>query len=473
MEHGGKKKTLQKWVLFTLRWGIAVVGIWYVVKNISLHDRVLLPDATGRPIEARLIRTTDESATTFDLYDPLTGAPRTVNREDLLIRAGIVGEKVTANIAGKQKLVEVLALDVTPDTDPGHYPLVVGPPRNYIQKYLNQTPPGEVLTISPTQLVENHKAVVPYPVIDYGMKRIVADANSMYLLLAIMVFPLTFIIVSARWTLLIRMLGLQITAGRAFALTMVGQFYNNFMPGSTGGDLLKAYYASKNTPKRTQVILSVLIDRIIGLLALIILGGTMAALQWHIPQCRKIAIGSGAIIALVAIGLTVFYTPSLRKLTGLDFILKKLPMQKQVTSAVAALELYGQRPWLMLGTLVMSFPVHVTCIVSAYLAGKAFGLPLEGKYYWIVVPVVVLSGAIPISPQGAGVMEFFAILLTKKWGCTVTHAFLLTMSIRLVQMLWNLSGAFFVLRGGYHAPKENEEKDADPADSSTPSQQVA
>jgi uncharacterized protein (TIRG00374 family) len=268
------------------------------------------------------------------------------------------------------------------------------------------------------------------------------------------------------------MLGLQITASRAFALTMVGQFYNNFMPGSTGGDLLKAYYASKNTPKRTQVILSVLIDRIVGLLALIILGGTMAALQWHIPQCRKIALASAGIITLVALGLIVFYTP-LRKLTGLNFILKKLPMQKQVNSAVAALELYGQRPWLMLGTLLMSFPVHVTCIISAMLAGKAFGLPLEAKYYWVVVPVVVLSGAIPISPQGAGVMEFFAILLTKKWGCTVTHAFLLTMSIRLVQMLWNLSGAFFVLRGGYHAPKDPE-KDADSGvDGSTPTQQVA
>jgi hypothetical protein len=55
-------------------------------------------------------------------------------------------------------------------------------------------------------------------------------------------------------------------------------------------------------------------------------------------------------------------------------------------------------------------------------------------------------------------MEFFAILLTKRWGCTVTHAFLLTMSIRLVQMLWNLSGAIFVFRGGYHTPTEAEQK---------------
>ena len=85
------------------------------------------------------------------------------------------------------------------------------------------------------------------------------------------------------------------------------------------------------------------------------------------------------------------------------------------------------------------------------LAGMAFDLPLHPLYYWVVVPVVVLAGSIPISPQGAGVMEFFAILLTKRQGCTVSQAFALTMSIRIVQILWNLTGGIFVLRGGFHA----------------------
>jgi len=61
--------------------------------------------------------------------------------------------------------------------------------------------------------------------------------------------------------------------GRAFVLNMVGSFYNSFMPGSTGGDLVKAYYAAKHTTHRTRAVMTVIIDRILGLLALIILGG--------------------------------------------------------------------------------------------------------------------------------------------------------------------------------------------------------
>jgi hypothetical protein len=112
---------------------------------------------------------------------------------------------------------------------------------------------------------------------------------------------------------------------------------------------------------------------------------------------------------------------------------------------------------LVLGTILLTLPVHSIVVISATFAGMAFKLPLHPLYYWVVVPVVVLAGSIPISPQGAGVMEFFAIILTKRQGCTVSQAFALTMSIRIVQILWNLTGGLFVLRGGFHAPTEKEQ----------------
>jgi uncharacterized membrane protein YbhN (UPF0104 family) len=130
------------------------------------------------------------------------------------------------------------------------------------------------------------------------------------------------------------------------------------------------------------------------------------------------------------------------------------------------MKIYKRRPALVIWALIITFPVHITVVISAMLAGKAFGLPLPSLYYFVVVPVVVLVGAIPISPQGAGVMEFFAINLTKQYGMTVGQAFALTMAIRLVQMFWNLTGGVFVFRGGYHAPstKEQEELEQDDED---------
>jgi uncharacterized membrane protein YbhN (UPF0104 family) len=116
----------------------------------------------------------------------------------------------------------------------------------------------------------------------------------------------------------------------------------------------------------------------------------------------------------------------------------------------------------VLWSLIISLPVHGTVVVSAMLAGLAFGILRDHwEYYWVAVPVIVLSGSIPISPQGVGVMEGFAILLLRPEGATIAQAFALTMSIRVVQILWNLTGGLFVLRGGFHAPTEQEQHSMD------------
>jgi len=221
----------------------------------------------------------------------------------------------------------------------------------------------------------------------------------------------------------------------------------------------------KHTTHRTRAVMSVVVDRVVGLLALVIMGGVMAAYQFFTapPQdpaahaCGRIALISALIVFGTLAGALVFYTPALRRAFGLDWIIARLPKQKQVKNAVQTMELYRRHKWVVIKSLVITFPVHITVVVSAMLASWAFGLTLSPVYYFVAVPVIVLVGSIPISPQGAGVMEYFAILLTQKQGATVSQAFALTMSIRMVQILWNLTGGIFVLRGGFHQPTAAEQ----------------
>ena len=127
-----------------------------------------------------------------------------------------------------------------------------------------------------------------------------------------------------------------------------------------------------------------------------------------------------------------------------------------------SMAIYRQRPGLVLWAMLVTVPVHITVMLAAMLAGKALHLPLTTGYYFVIVPVIVLAGAIPISPQGAGVMELFAIPLTARQGATVAQAFALTMSIRLQQIFWNLIGGVFVVTGHYRPqPKSEDEADAE------------
>lgn len=446
------KQKFKKWAKFTLRWGIAVFGIWYVLARTSFHDRVIILDGENRPVEVRIIEGASDSTPFFKQADG----------QALIARDQVwtLPERSSVQIEGPNGASEkarVLAIHPKADQQPNQPPdklLVFNPSTQQRQK------------IAPSQVVGGYKVGVVHPLVDIGLLRLLREANALYLLVALLLLPICYFITSRRWHMLLETVDIHIGQGRAFVLNMVGSFYNSFMPGSTGGDLIKAYYASRHTTHRTRAVMSVIIDRILGLLALIILGGVMAALQWHIPRCRQVAIGSGLLLTATAVGLFVFYHRDLRRRTGLDWLLKRMPMQHQVHRAVETMEIYGRHPWVSIAAVVMTFPVHITTIISATFAGKAFGLPLHAMYYWAVVPVIMLVGAIPISPQGAGVMEYFAVELTRPQGVAVSQAFALVMAIRFCQIFWNLVAAIFVFRGGYHAPTSKEAESLEQDDES-------
>jgi uncharacterized protein (TIRG00374 family) len=459
-QQGNKTK---KWLMFALRWGVAIAGITWVVYNLHFTDRVkVLPGAAEQrvlaPSEAladlQVIGNPPENAAQFRVWGSLAGEPpgeHLVDREQVWTTRSTETNLDVLSTDGRVRQVNVLA--VRPATLADGKPI---PPRVLVQD--PATKAREI--IDPVHVVRpRHYVVSQYPLIELGLNRMAREADLNWLLAALLVMPISYLITSYRWHLLLETLEIHVRQSRTFVLNMVGAFYNSFMPGSTGGDVAKAYYASKHTNHRTRAVMSVLVDRAIGLLALVILGGTMAAFQYNDnADCRRVAKASGLMLAATVVGLLVFYHRGLRRLTGLDWLIRRLPMQKFVHNAVHTMELYGRRPGRMAFALLLCFPVHVTTIISATFAGRAFGLNVPDMYYWVVVPVIALVGAIPISPQGAGVMEFFAIkLLTIRHPVSVGQAVALVMSIRLVQMFWNLVAGLFVLRGGYHAPTEKEQ----------------
>lgn len=458
--------TRNKWLKFALRWGIAVLGIGYVIGNISLHDRVLFLNAHNVPVEARLATPAVETitpSTEFQVINPET------NQVEVMPRSRLVNRADQKHVILKDgRTVELLASDLANEASANDA---------RVARLLIKDPvTGEGRWIGRRDVVPEYQLKVPYPLVNRGLGPMVARANGAYLWGAVLVFWVVYVITAFRWHRLLRAVGIYVPLARVFVLNMVGAFYNTFMPGSTGGDLLKAYYTAKQTPHKARAIMTVVVDRVLGLLALVVLGGAMAGYEYFVldpsdparPWCGRVAIGSLLIIVGTIVAVKIAFQPFLRRALGLEFLLSKLPAQKHITHAIETMRIYRQRKGLIIWAVLITLPVHATTVVSATFAGKAFNLPMHAMYYWVVVPVVVLAGAVPISPQGAGVMEFFAILLTRREGVTISGAFALTMSIRVVQILWNLTGGIFVLRGGYHAPSDAEQRELESDESEPP-----
>src|SRR5260221_1610098 len=82
-----------------------------------------------------------------------------------------------------------------------------------------------------------------------------------------------------RWQMILRVRELELPLARVTSIFFVGQFFNAFMLGSTGGDVVKAWYVAHDTHhKKAEAVATVVVDRLIGLLALFVIALFMMAI---------------------------------------------------------------------------------------------------------------------------------------------------------------------------------------------------
>ena len=96
---------------------------------------------------------------------------------------------------------------------------------------------------------------------------------------AIGVYVVGQLIFVARWSLLLKVQSIKIGFWPAVRLHFLGLFYNNCLPGAIGGDLPRAWYVTRHTDKKLEAALSVFVDRVIGLIGMLIM-----ACYWFIPE---------------------------------------------------------------------------------------------------------------------------------------------------------------------------------------------
>jgi hypothetical protein len=209
-----------------------------------------------------------------------------------------------------------------------------------------------------------------------------------------------------RWWVLARIQKLPIGAFEALRLTMIGYFFNTFIPGSSGGDIIRAAYTIKScSEKKPHVLTVAFADRALGLHALFIIAAAallmQPALLNHAPGIQRWAVMiTGLIIAGIVLPFWV-----LRK--GADSIVIRL-CGKIVGGAEAwhnALQLYRQQPGMVCLAYLCSVAnvmFNILLIHFMMLAGGANPGVFESL---VVTPLVILANSLPITPGGLGIAE--------------------------------------------------------------------
>ncbi|MBU3665249.1 MAG: flippase-like domain-containing protein [Chthoniobacterales bacterium] len=254
-----------------------------------------------------------------------------------------------------------------------------------------------------------------------------------------------------RWLVLLRVQEIRIGWWRLWQLFMIGNFFNLFMLGSTGGDVVKMFLTMREAgDNKTAALLSVFMDRVIGMLALIFLSVTVLYLRYDVLGHTQ---GSAALVntllwllaaaLVIIVGMFVFSA-----LGWVHYLPSWTPLRGRIVELSAACHLYAKGWRLTIWAFLVSFPLFAMFFTTFYCAAQAFAessSKLGVLDIFSVMPIVAVITAIPISVSGIGVRESLFVSLLAPFGVTAAVATLISVSGFLINLVGSLAGGIVFL----------------------------
>jgi hypothetical protein len=215
-----------------------------------------------------------------------------------------------------------------------------------------------------------------------------------------------------RWLWLLRVARVSISAWEVFRLHVIGLFFSGFLPGGTGGDLVKGYYLLRGRSKTegAAALGTMVVDRFAGTFGLILLGtitNFMNISMWR--DSRTLALQSIFVLSLAAVTVLLIglflslWRPAQENVHYSDD--KTKPVRGFIMEFLKDVVTFRDAPKVFLGAIGISMLVHLTLIGVYSLCSQALDVPLPFRLQAYVVPTLTLLNGIPISIAGLGIGE--------------------------------------------------------------------
>lgn len=245
----------------------------------------------------------------------------------------------------------------------------------------------------------------------------------------ILAYVVVEIAAALRWQVLLKVQGINLSNLRVGGLFFIGMFYNQFMPGGTGGDIVKSYLLLKETPdKKAGALLAVLFDRVIGLIALISITGVLIFLRYdwlvRTPETKRLVWFLFAIL-----GSALFALVSSFVVSGFSLVHKlphRFPGREKLIEVSAAYHLYAHHWPATLLAFGISLIAHIATFTTFLCVAYALHAddmrvtpptPVPVIDFFAVMPIERTISSLPISFGGAGWREIvLAVLLGQLAG---------------------------------------------------------
>jgi uncharacterized membrane protein YbhN (UPF0104 family) len=276
----------------------------------------------------------------------------------------------------------------------------------------------------------------------------VKGMNPAWILLALAAYAVTQSIGVWRWNRLLRAQHIEVERRRLTESIWVSMFFNNFLPSNIGGDVVRIADTAPAAGSKTLAMTVILVDRALGLTALVIIassGALVASLLGvHIPGARWLWIASalGAVAAISVIAMPQLVGHALLPVRALN----KPWLTERAQRLEDAVIRFRNAPSAVAGAFAGAMVVQITIVAFYLLTAEGLSVPLPIFLGAVLIPVSLVVQMAPVSINGFGVREAVFAFFFRRFGLPTDAAVALSLVSTGMVMGLSLVGGFFFLR---------------------------
>ncbi len=278
------------------------------------------------------------------------------------------------------------------------------------------------------------------------------QANLALLLLAVLLQVLCICISAFKWGVLLQANRHPQPYPWLLAVYFIGQFANNFLPTSVGGDAMRVVALGRRTGSYSQASASVFMERLTGFLALslialaaLLLTSTdLFGMRLVTTPVLSLLAGGFALAAIVAVAVSFASPWLLPRFNRFLPAIARRPLNK----VAEALGEYGDDRLTLAKVMGLSLLFHSSWIAMHLVAGLALGIAAPPMIYALMVPLTDILGLAPIFFNNVGARDLVFTIYLRQVGVPDATALALAFTAFTIRLVVSSIGGLILIFGG-------------------------
>jgi uncharacterized protein (TIRG00374 family) len=272
--------------------------------------------------------------------------------------------------------------------------------------------------------------------------------NPLYFVAAVAVFFVSLLTIAYRLRLVIQVHGTKLSVAAAYYVNLIALFFNNVLPSSVGGEMVKAYYLYKVSKGSVSVFSAVVVDRLFGLVTMLLISISTIFFLDTTQGSHKIM---GSIVMLAAgtatLAFLIFNKRVVDGLCQLHIPLLPAVFLENIREIYRAMYKYREHKGIIGNCFALTVIGQLAYIIVNFLLAKSLAMDIPIGFFFFFVPILLIMGVAP-SVNGIGVREAtFLFYLTEFTSPEKALALALLTTFFMI-FVGIIAGIIYAFKGG-------------------------